>query len=76
VARPALSAEAAAARRRVRWRILFTRCAKVCAAFRRTAIEVCRIPWALFLGAMLTQQVITAPLSDRILHGGAVGTAG
>ena len=31
------------------------------------------ISWALFLGAMLTQQVITAPLSDRILHGGAVG---
>ena len=29
--------------------------------------------WALFIGAMLTQGVITAPLSDRILHAGAVG---
>ena len=31
------------------------------------------ISWALFLGAMLTQGVVTAPLSDRILHAGAVG---
>jgi len=29
--------------------------------------------WALFIGAMLTQGAVTAPLSDRILHGGAVG---
>ncbi|MGH9670651.1 MAG: MFS transporter [Terriglobales bacterium] len=29
--------------------------------------------WALFIGAMLTQGVITAPLSDRVLHAGAVG---
>jgi DHA3 family macrolide efflux protein-like MFS transporter len=29
--------------------------------------------WALFLGAMLTQGVITAPLSERILHSGAIG---
>ena len=29
--------------------------------------------WALFIGAMLTQSVITAPLSDRVLHAGAVG---
>jgi len=29
--------------------------------------------WALFIGAMLTQSVITAPLTDRILHAGAVG---
>jgi MFS family permease len=29
--------------------------------------------WALFIGAMLTQGVITAPYSDRILHAGAVG---
>jgi MFS family permease len=29
--------------------------------------------WALFLGAMLTQGVVTAPLSDRVLHAGAVG---
>src|SRR5437016_3943582 len=29
--------------------------------------------WALFIGAMLTQGVITAPFSDRILQAGAVG---
>jgi MFS family permease len=29
--------------------------------------------WALFIGAMLTQGVITAPFSDRILHAGATG---
>ena len=29
--------------------------------------------WALFTAAMLTQGVVTAPLSDRILHAGAVG---
>src|SRR5512135_125410 len=27
----------------------------------------------MFIGAMSTQGVVTAPLSDRILHGGAVG---
>ncbi len=31
------------------------------------------IAWALFIAAMMTSGVITAPLSDRILHGGAVG---
>jgi MFS family permease len=31
------------------------------------------IGWALFLGAMLTGVVVTSPLSDRILHAGAVG---
>lgn len=31
------------------------------------------IAWALFIGGMLTQGVITAPLSDRILKSGAVG---
>lgn len=31
------------------------------------------VSWALFLGAMLTQGVVTAPLSDRILRAGAVG---
>jgi DHA3 family macrolide efflux protein-like MFS transporter len=31
------------------------------------------VSWALFLGAMLTQGIITAPLSERILHSGAVG---
>jgi len=29
--------------------------------------------WALFIGAMLTQGVITAPFSDRILNAGAIG---
>ena len=29
--------------------------------------------WALFIAAMMTQGVISAPLSERILHGGAVG---
>jgi hypothetical protein len=29
--------------------------------------------WALFLAAMLTQGVVSAPLSDRILHAGAKG---
>jgi MFS family permease len=29
--------------------------------------------WALFLGAMMTGVVVTAPLSDRIFHAGAVG---
>src|SRR6202047_2397279 len=29
--------------------------------------------WALFLGAMLTAVVVTAPLSDLVLHAGAVG---
>jgi MFS family permease len=31
------------------------------------------ISWALFLGAMMTGVVVTAPLSDRIFHAGAVG---
>lgn len=31
------------------------------------------LSWALWVGAMLTQGVITAPLSDRILHAGAIG---
>ena len=31
------------------------------------------IAWALFIAAMMTQGVISAPLSDRILHSGAVG---
>jgi MFS transporter, DHA3 family, macrolide efflux protein len=29
--------------------------------------------WSLFIGGMLTQGIITAPLSDRILHAGAIG---
>ena len=31
------------------------------------------ISWALFLGAMMTGTVVIAPLSDQILHAGAVG---
>jgi predicted MFS family arabinose efflux permease len=31
------------------------------------------IAWALFVAAMMTQGVLSAPLSDRILHGRAVG---
>jgi MFS family permease len=31
------------------------------------------IAWALFVAAMMTQGVLSAPLSERILHGGAVG---
>src|SRR6266851_3533643 len=31
------------------------------------------ISWALFLGAMLTGVVVTAPLSDTVFHAGAVG---
>jgi DHA3 family macrolide efflux protein-like MFS transporter len=31
------------------------------------------ISWSLFIAAMLSQGVVTAPLSDRILHAGAVG---
>ena len=31
------------------------------------------ISWALFLGAMMTGVVVTAPLSDEVFHAGAVG---
>src|SRR5579862_4891918 len=31
------------------------------------------LAWALFVAAMMTQGVLSAPLSQRILHGGAVG---
>src|SRR5262245_19432911 len=31
------------------------------------------ISWSVFIAGMLTQGVITAPLSDRILHAGAMG---
>lgn len=39
----------------------------------KTYVILLGISWALFIGAMLTQGVITAPLSDRILHAGAIG---
>ena len=31
------------------------------------------LSWSLFLGAMLTGVVVTAPLSDNVFHAGAVG---
>jgi len=31
------------------------------------------VSWALFLGAMMTGVVVTAPLSDEVFHAGAVG---
>ena len=37
------------------------------------AVVLLGISWSLFLGAMISQGVVTAPLSDRILHAGAVG---
>jgi len=39
----------------------------------RRSVVLLGISWALFIAAMLTQGVTTAPLSDRILHGGAQG---
>src|SRR5256885_13230467 len=39
----------------------------------RPAVTLVGISMALFMGAMLTQGIVTAPLADRILHGGAVG---
>jgi DHA3 family macrolide efflux protein-like MFS transporter len=39
----------------------------------RPQVQLTGICWALFIGGMLTQGIITAPLSDRILRAGAVG---
>jgi MFS family permease len=39
----------------------------------RPAVTLVGVSMALFMGAMLTQGIVTAPLDDRILHGGAVG---
>src|SRR5262249_2009569 len=39
----------------------------------RRRIVFLGISWALFLGAMLTAVVVTAPLSDKVFHAGAVG---
>src|SRR5437763_3030446 len=39
----------------------------------RPAVIMLGTSWALFLGAMLTSNIVTAPLSERILHSGAVG---
>jgi DHA3 family macrolide efflux protein-like MFS transporter len=40
---------------------------------RRPALLLVGTSWSLFLGGMLSQGIITAPLSDRILNAGAVG---
>jgi MFS family permease len=39
----------------------------------RPKVKLTGICWALFIGGMLTQGVVTAPFSDRILRAGAVG---
>lgn len=39
----------------------------------RPYVTLLGVSWALFIGAMLSQGVVTAPLSERILHAGAVG---
>ncbi|HMC31517.1 MAG TPA: MFS transporter [Candidatus Angelobacter sp.] len=39
----------------------------------RPRVQFTGICWALFIGGMLTQGIITAPFSDRILQAGAVG---
>jgi MFS family permease len=39
----------------------------------RRSLILLGISWALFLGAMLTGVVVTAPLSDQVFHAGAVG---
>lgn len=42
-------------------------------AARHHKVLLLGIAWALFIAAMMTQGVLTAPLSDRIVHGGATG---
>lgn len=37
------------------------------------AVAFMGIAWSMFLAAMLTQAVTTSPISDRLLHAGAVG---
>ena len=39
----------------------------------RKQVRLLGLAWSLFIAAMMTQGVISAPLSDRILHRGAVG---
>ena len=74
VARPALSAEAAAAKAEGALAHFVHEMREGVRSIQANRyLKFVGITWALFLGAMLTQQVITAPLSDRILHGGAVG---
>jgi DHA3 family macrolide efflux protein-like MFS transporter len=40
---------------------------------KRRAVVLMGIAWSLFLAGMLTQAVTTSPISDRLLHAGAVG---
>ncbi len=40
---------------------------------RHRQVRLLGMAWALFIAAMMTQGVISAPLSERILHRGAVG---
>lgn len=39
----------------------------------RISLTMIGMTWALFVGAMMVTGVVTAPLSDRILHAGAIG---
>ncbi len=39
----------------------------------RPNLTLLGLTWALFLGAMMTAVVVTAPLSDQVFHAGAVG---
>jgi len=39
----------------------------------RRSLVLLGVSWALFLGAMMTGVVVTAPLSDNVFHAGAVG---
>src|SRR3954469_20210429 len=74
VARPALSAEAAAAKAEGAFAHFVHEMREGVSIIQRNRfLKFVGISWALFLGGMLTQQVITAPLSDRILHAGAQG---
>ena len=74
VARPALSAEAAAAKAEGALAHFVHEMREGVSIIQRNRfLKFVGISWALFLGGMLTQQVITAPLSDRILHAGAQG---
>lgn len=41
--------------------------------FKHRYLVLLAISWALFLAAMLTSGIVGAPLSDRVLHAGAVG---
>ena len=58
----------------LRWRATSTNWEKASVTSRsHRRVLLLGVAWALFIAAMMTQGVISAPLSDRILHGGAVG---